>query len=127
MSYNNISHDRYNDGSDITCHATTAITGKTLVTYAGALKDGLITVKTAPAGGHIAGVAKYDAANGTKFGVARGSSRILTITTATALNAGDKVQVGDKGKATIATDGEVIGFAVAPATAGTDALISLAY
>ena len=127
MAYTNIARDRYNDGSDLTCHATTKITGKTFVTYAGEMHRDLITVTTADAGGPVAGVAKYDADAETLIGVARGSSRIITVTAGAPLAAGDKVEVGDGGKAVPLADGDLAGFSVAPAEADTDALISLAY
>lgn len=127
MSYKNIAHDRYNDGSDISCRAVATITGKTFVAYSGDLKDGLISVATATAGEPVAGVAKYDAKAGNNVGVARGSARVITITAGADLTAGTKIQVGESGKAVPAVDGDIVGFAVAPAAADTDALISLAY
>lgn len=127
MGYTNIARDRYNDGSDITCYATAPVSGKTFVTYSGEMNRDLITVATATAGGAVAGVAKYDADADTAVGVARGASRIITITAGAQLAAGDKVEVGDGGKAVPQESGDIVGFAVAPAQANTDALISLAY
>ncbi|MCT1683256.1 DUF2190 family protein [Corynebacterium appendicis] len=127
MGYTNIARDLYNDGSDITCHATTEITGKTFVTYAGEMRRDLIAVTTAATGDPVAGVAKYDADAEELIGVARGASRIITVTAGAPLVAGDKVEAGAGGKAVPLADGDLAGFAVAPAQPDTDALISLAY
>lgn len=125
--FTNRMRDLFNPGTDLTALATANVTGKTFVTYAGDMKEGNITVKPAAAGGHVAGVAKYDAGTDNLVGVARGSSRILTVTTSTALTAGDPVQAGTNGQATKATDGIIVGWAVHNAKANTDAYISLAH
>lgn len=127
MTYENISRDRYNDGSDITCVAVGSVAGKTFLAYANGLRGGLITVATAKPGSHVAGVAKYDAAKDGKVGVARGSSRVLTVTAGTNLVAGNAIEVGEAGKAVPHSAGQIVGWAVDNAKTGEDALISLAY
>lgn len=125
--YVNQMRDRFNPGSDLTAVAAVDVTGKTFVAYGGPMRKGNITVRPAAAGQPIAGVAKYDARTDNLVGVARGSGRVLTVTTATPLNAGDPVEVGDGGKATKATNGTIVGWAADNAEADTDALISLAH
>lgn len=123
--YQNIMQDRFNPGTDLTAVADTAVTGKTFVTIAGPMKGGNITVETATAAGAVAGVAKYDAAAGEFVGVARGSSRVVTVTAAAAIVAGAPVEVAANGHAVTATTGAVVGYAVDTAEATGDALISL--
>lgn len=125
--YRNQMHERFNPGTDLTANVTEDVTGKTFVTYAGAMQQGIITVKPAPAAAATAGVAKYDAAKGDLVGVARGSSRIVTVTAGAALTAGTPVEVGDGGKAVPASAGVTVGWAVDDAKADEDALISLAH
>lgn len=128
MFFNNQMQERFNPGTDLTAVATDQVVGKTLVTYSKGLTSGLISVATAAPGKAVAGVAKYDANTGEHVGVARGSGRIVTITAATGLKAGDPVTVGDTGKATTATDNShIVGWCVDDADADTDALISLAH
>ncbi|QXB18934.1 hypothetical protein SAMN04488531_0497 [Corynebacterium coyleae] len=124
--YTNQTRDRFNPGTDLTAVAAVDVTGKTFVAYAGPMRKGNITVRPAAAGKPVAGVAKYDATTDHLVGVARGSSRVLTVTTDTPLTAGDPVEVGDGGRATKAITGTVVGWAADNAEANTDALISLA-
>lgn len=125
--YQNILQDRFNPGTDLTAATTAQVDGKTFLKYSGAMKSGLIQVATADAGGAVAGVAKYDAETNDLVGVARGNSRILTVTAGGALAAGDAVAVGTSGKAVKATSGAlVVGYAVDDAADGSDALVSLA-
>jgi len=125
--FNNQTRDRFNPGTDLTAVAAIDVTGKTFVAYAGPMRKGNITVRPASAGKPVAGVAKYDATTDQLVGIARGAARVLTVTTETALKAGDPVEVGDGGRATKATTGIVIGWAADDADANTDALISLAH
>ena len=125
MSFQNPARDLYNDGSDITCRADTAVTGKTFAAVAGPRVDNLVTIGTAPAGARAAGVVKYDAAADDLVGLARGSGRVITVTAGGAITAGDDVQVGAGGRAIKATDGVVVGYAVDTATNGTDVPVSL--
>lgn len=125
--YQNQTRDRFNPGTDLTAIAATDISGKTFVAYGGPMVRGNITVRPAAAGQPVAGVAKYDAKTDQLVGIARGSGRVLTITTTAMLKAGDPVEVGDGGRATKATTGTVVGWAADDAEANTDALISLAH
>lgn len=124
--YRNVMRDRFNPGTDLTAYAQDTITGKTLVSYAGPMKQGNIAVATAAAGAAVAGVAKYDADAEELVGVARGSGRVVTIHAATSLTAGDPVEVADGGGVTTTSTGTTIGWAADNADAGADALISLA-
>ncbi|PAY24654.1 DUF2190 domain-containing protein [Dietzia natronolimnaea] len=125
MTYNNPARDLYNDGSDITCRADAAVTGKTFAAVTGPRVDNLITIATAATGARAAGVIKYDAAADDLVGIARGSGRIITVTAGGAITAGDDVQVGTNGRAVTHTDGLVVGYAVDTATNGTDVPVSL--
>ena len=125
--YTNIMRDRFNPGTDLTALAASAITGKTFTAYAGPMRSGNITVATAEPGAATAGVAKYDANAEELVGIARGSGRVVTVTTAADLAAGDPIAVGDNGHATLADTGIIVGWAADNADAGTDALVSLAH
>lgn len=125
--YTNQMRDSFNPGTDLTAVAAENIAGKTFVAYAGPMRNGNITVRPATAGADIAGVAKYDAAADTLVGVARGAGRVLTVTAAGTLAAGDPVEVDATGRATKAGNGAVVGWAVDNAKPDTDALISLAH
>lgn len=125
--YHNQMKERFNPGTDLTANANEAVTGKTFLGYAAAMKRGLITVAPAKPGEAVAGVCKYDAKPGDLVGVARGSGRIVTVTAAAALTAGAAVSVGADGKAAPAGDGVTVGWAVDDADEGDDALISLAH
>ncbi|MGP9611112.1 DUF2190 domain-containing protein [Corynebacterium sp. AOP36-E1-14] len=127
IGFNNIAHDRYNDGSDITAEANAAVVGKTFAAVAGDMTaEGLLSVKPAATGNNTVGVVKYDADTGEKVGLARGSSRVITVTAGGAITAGDEVAVGAGGKAVKATEGAVaVGYSVNTVKAGADALVSL--
>lgn len=125
--YKNQMRERFNPGTDLTAIATEPVVGKTFVNYSGPMVKGNIAVKPAVAGTAIAGVAKYDQAANELVGVARGAARVVTVTTATTLAAGDPVEVGANGQATKQASGIIVGWAVDAAEAGSDALISLAH
>lgn len=127
VGFNNIAHDRYNDGSDITAHANAAVFGKTFAAIAGDMTaEGLLSVKPAATGGNTVGVVKYDADTGEKVGVARGASRVITVTAGGTITAGDEVAVGAGGKAVKATEGAVaVGYSFNSVSSGADALVSL--
>ncbi|MGP5589946.1 DUF2190 domain-containing protein [Corynebacterium variabile] len=127
IGFKNIAHDRYNDGSDITAQATATVVGKTFAAIAGDMTaEGLLTVKPAATGGNTVGVVKYDADTGQKVGVARGSSRVITVTAGGTITAGDEVAVGAGGKAVKATeDAVVVGYSFNSVSTGADALVSL--
>ena len=125
--FRNIMQERFNPGTDLTAIAATDVTGKTFSAYAGPMKSGNITITTAAAGAATAGVIKYDADTGEFVGVARGSGRVVTVTAAATLTAGDAVEVAANGQAGAADTGIIVGWAIDDATAGSDALISLAH
>lgn len=125
--YQNIMHDRFNPGTDLTAIATAPVVGKTFAAYSGPMKSGNISVATAPAGAAVAGVIKYNADQDELVGIARGSGRVVTVTAGAAITSGSALEVGPAGKAIPAATGLVVGWAVDDATAETDALISLAH
>lgn len=132
MRFQNQMHDRYNPGTDLTCRTTARVTGKTFATIGGPMDHGLINVTTATAGGPVAGVFKYDQDANDTVGVARGSSRIVTVTAAGPITAGSPVVVGSSGKATTYTapdEGEsaalIVGYAVDTVSDGDDTPVSL--
>lgn len=125
--YTNQMHSRFTPGTDLTAVANVAVAGKTFVTIAAPMKGGNIVVATAEAAGNTCGVAKYDAEAGALVGVARGSSRVVTITAGAPITAGTPVEVGEGGTAVPATTGIIVGYAVDTAVAEADALISLAH
>lgn len=127
MQYANQMRDIFNPGTDLTVVATTDVAGKTFAAISGPRSQNMLSVATAAAGAPAAGVFKYDAAADNMVGIARGSSRIVTVTAAGAITAGAPVEVGADGKATTAGTGTIVGYAVDSADDGDDALISLAH
>lgn len=125
--YANQMHERFNPGTDLTANVDESVTGKTFLRYAGAMKNGLITVAPAKPGDATAGVCKYNAQANDLVGVARGAGRIVTVTAAAPLTAGTAVEVGADGHAAPASEGLTVGWAVDDADQGADALISLAH
>ena len=123
--YTNPMRDIYSPGTDITCRATTAVTGKRFAEISGDRSGGKISITTATPAGHICGVIKYDANANELVGIARGSSRVVTVTAQTAITAGARVEVGTDGKATVHASGVPVGYAVSTAKADADAEISL--
>ena len=127
MSYNNEMHDLFNPGTDVPGVAKANITGKTFLAYAGPMEQGILAVTPAAAGAATAGVARFDANEGDLVTVARGSSRIVTVTAGGTITAGDPIEVGASGTAVKQTTGILVGWAVDSATSGEDAKISLAH
>ena len=127
MKFTNQMRDIFNPGTDITCIATTAVVGKTFAAISGPRSQNMLSVTTAKPGAPAAGVFKYDAAADDMVGIARGSSRIVTVTADGAITAGSPVEVGTDGKAKTADAGTVVGYAVDSAADGDDAMISLAH
>ena len=132
MRYQNQMHDRYNPGTDLTCRTTAAVVGKTFAAIAGPMVDNLISVTTATTGGPTVGVIKYDQDLEQTVGIARGSSRVVTVTADGPITAGSPVVVGAAGKAkAYAAPAEgnpaptIVGYAVDTTTDGADALVSL--
>ena len=127
MHYANQMRDIFNPGSDLTVIATTAVVGKTFAALSGPRSNNMLSVTTAEAGAPTIGVIKYDAAADEMVGIARGSSRIVTVTADGPITAGSPVEVGAGGKAKTADTGSIVGWAVDTAADGDDALISLAH
>lgn len=127
MQYANQMRDIFNPGTDITVIATDDVAGKTFAAISGPRSQNMLSVTTAAAGAPAAGVFKYDAAADNMVGIARGSSRIVTVTADGAIAAGSPVEVGTDGKAKTADTGTVVGYAVDTAADGDDAMISLAH
>lgn len=127
MQYANQMRDIFNPGTDLTCIATSAVAGKTFAAISGPRSQNMLSVTTAKPGAPAAGVFKYDAAADNMVGIARGSSRIVTVTADGPITAGSPVEVGTGGKAKTADTGAVVGWAVDTAEDGADALISLAH
>ena len=127
MQYANQMRDIFNPGTDITVIATDDVAGKTFAAISGPRSQNMLSVTTATAGAPTIGVFKYDAAADDMVGIARGSSRIVTVTADGAITAGSPVEVGTDGKAKTADAGTVVGYAVDSAADGDDAMISLAH
>lgn len=127
MHYANQMRDIFNPGTDITVVATTTVVGKTFAAISGPRSQNMLSVTTATAGAPAAGVFKYDADADNMVGIARGSSRIVTVTADGPITAGSPVEVGTGGKAKTADAGTVVGYAVDTAENGGDAMISLAH
>ena len=127
MHYANQMRDIFNPGSDLTVIATTAVVGKTFAAISGPRSNNMLSVTTAEAGAPTIGVIKYDAAADEMVGIARGSSRIVTVTADGPITAGSPVEVGAGGTAKTADTGSSGGWAVDTAADGDDALISLAH
>ena len=127
MRYANQMRDIFNPGTDITVVATTTVVGKTFAAISGPRSQNMLSVTTAKPGAPAAGVFKYDAAADNMVGIARGSSRIVTVTADGPIPAGSPVEVGTGGKAKTADAGTVVGYAVDTAENGGDAMISLAH
>ncbi|QGS33960.1 DUF2190 domain-containing protein [Corynebacterium xerosis] len=127
MQYANQMRDIFNPGTDLTVVATTTVVGKTFAAISGPRSQNMLSVTTATAGAPAAGVFKYDADADDMVGIARGSSRIVTVTADGPITAGSPVEVGTGGKAKTADAGTVVGYAVDTAENGGDAMISLAH
>ena len=127
MRYANQMSDIFNPGNDITVVATTAVVGKTFAAISGPRSQNMLSVTTAKPGAPTVGVFKYDADADDMVGIARGASRIVTVTADGPITAGSPVEVGTGGKAKTADAGTVVGYAVDTAENGGDAMISLAH
>jgi hypothetical protein len=107
----------YDDGDDLTAVASAAVVGRRFVSVSADRNatTGNITMATTAAGARAHGVAKYDAASGTTFGVAmRGTSRVYQVqATAVAIAAGVDVEVGTGGMAQLKASGTAVGYVIA--------------
>lgn len=130
--FNNIAHDLYTPGLNITAVAGEDLKGRTFVALTGDEADGNAVVRTASTGDIPAGVAKYDAPAGELVGLARGNSRVVMVATTGNLNVGQPVTVSDEGEATaVSTDeegnpnGALVGYVWSLGTEDQAAYISL--
>lgn len=120
----------------ITCTASAAVVGKTLVKVSAdrdasvllntSSTGGNIKVATATAAGYVFGVAGHDQAtvNG-KVTVVRGSGMIVPVTANGAIAAGVEVEAGVAGQVRTLASGKAIGICVAAASDQGDAQIAL--
>lgn len=115
----------YRPGDEITCLATTAITGKRFVNITANrdLSSGLIKVGTPTAAGKVFGVAARDAASGTRVVVMRVG--VLPITAAGSITAGSDVEVTATGAVVTLASGAAVGKAVENGTNGSDVLVAI--
>lgn len=124
MSYqSNPIFEYFTDSDKITCKASGAVTGKTLVKLAAGGADQCPVVATAAAGDLAYGVAGWDVKDGEKLTVYRRG--VLSITAGAALKAGDQVEVGASGKAVKVATGKPVGQVHADATNGADAAVAV--
>ncbi|GAC51145.1 MULTISPECIES: capsid cement protein [Gordonia] len=121
----NLSIDVYGPGHDVTGRASATVAASQFVKISGNADEGVIAVAPADAGGRVAGVAKYAAAQGELVGLARGASRVVRVTADGAVAAFSEIEVGANGKAKTKTSGVAVGYAVTAAAAGSLALVSL--
>jgi hypothetical protein len=137
VSPTNLSTPYYDEGDEITCYCSAAVTGKTFVKITGArqagnprqgvsdaIVGGNITVGPAGAGDKPFGVAAYDAAVGNLVTVYR-APKIVPVTAGGAVTAGAPIDAGAGGQAVAGTG--AAGTAVDLATgAGVDVGVALA-
>lgn len=124
MSYqSNPIFEYFTDSSKITCKASGAITGKTLVKLAAGGADQCPVVAAAAAGDTAYGVAGWDVKDGEKVTVYRRG--VLSVTAGAALKAGESVEVGAGGKAVKVTTGRPVGQVHADAANNTDAAVAV--
>ncbi|KWW97407.1 hypothetical protein LI90_4379 (plasmid) [Carbonactinospora thermoautotrophica] len=110
-------------GQSISCKTTAAVTGKRFVAISGNGAGSNPLVAHASAGGRIFGVAAFDAASGAVVSVLRGG--VVPVTAASAITAGQEVEVGANGQAAPKSAGVAVGVAVFDASPGADAAIAL--
>jgi len=115
-------HEYLSDSSAVTCTASGAITGKTLVKLAAGGSGQLPTVTTCAAGDPAYGVAAWSVAAGERVTVLRRG--VPGITAGAAITPGP-VQAGAGGKVVPLTTGIRVGFAHADAANNTDAVVAL--
>lgn len=137
MSPANLGTPYYDDGDEVTCYASAAVTGKTFVKVSGArqagnprqgvsdaIAGGNITIAPCNAGDQPFGVAAYDAAVGNLVTVYR-ASMIVPVTAGAAITAGAVVEAGANGRAVASSNGGAAGIAIDTAASGADAQIAL--
>lgn len=113
-------------GADVTGQASAAVTGCRFLAITGNLQaDGSLTVAHATAAGRICGVSKYDAAQGKKVGIIRGSKMVVPVTAGANITAGSEVEVGTNGQAITKASGVAVGYVETAATSGQPARVVL--
>ena len=120
----------FEDGDELTCTPTVAVTGKQFVKISGDIQaDGTYSIAPCGAGNIPIGVAMWDAAVGQRVTVKTISSgNIMPVVATAALAAGVSVKSDAGGQAVAAATGDLSsGFVMTGAGAGADAQISLAY
>lgn len=118
----------YEDGDELTCTATAAVTGKRLVRISGPKQaDGTISVAPCGAGEKAFGVAMWDAAAGKRVTVHTITSHhCMPVTASGAIAAGDSVSPAAGGMvATSGAGAAAVGIAIDGAADGADAPIAL--
>lgn len=110
-------------GDTVTCHAEAAVTGGRFVDITGPRVDGNYQVSHATAAGKKFGVAARNKAAGEKVMVVKRG--IIGVTATGALTAGQEVEVGANGTATVLAAGRAVGEVVEDAADGELALIDL--
>jgi hypothetical protein len=119
----------FEDGDELTCTATAAITGKTFVVISGDVQaDGTLSVAPCGDNGRAFGVAMWDAAIGKRVTVHRieGHNIMPVTTTAVAIAANALVASAAGGQARAAVAGEhALGRAVTGAAASADVQVAL--
>lgn len=120
--------------SDLTFRATAAVTGKRFVAPSGNRTGGpglstdlenVYRMAHCPAGERSFGVSKYDVPIDEEGGAYGTPGRIVPVTATGAIAAGDEVEVGANGTATLLAAGVAVGLAMTAAVDGGDAEIKL--
>ena len=130
----------YSDpGTDLSCQATAAVTGKRFVQVSGAKQIGSQALADDTLGGNILvahasgaagvkplGVSSYDCPSGSKLPVARGF-KVMPVEAGAAIAAGAQVQSDGTGRAVAVSTGVPCGICLnAPTAAGQTAIVALA-
>lgn len=106
----------FEDGDELTCLTTAAVTGKRFVAVTGNLQsDNAPTIGPPAAAGRVFGIAMYDAAAGARVGVWRGRTEVFPVTTGAAsgaIAAFQELQVDATGAVVPLAAGVAVGYAV---------------
>lgn len=114
----------FKPGTDVTVHATEALTGKTFVRVVSTGRGTLPDATPATAGGRALGVVGHDIAADGHVHVNVGG--IIPVTAGADITANDPIAVGEGGTAVPAeAEALVVGYAVASAATGADAAVLL--
>lgn len=125
----------FHETSDVTFRAVGDVKGKTFVvptsdrTSGPGLSDtpegSNYRMKTAVAGGAVAGVARYDVDSGELGGVIGTPGRIVPVVAGGSIAAGEQVEVGADGKAVKLSSGVAVGLCMNGADSAEEAEIRL--